>query len=243
MKIALLFWGLTRSLKYTINSIKTNIFKPLIDSNIDYDIFLHTFYFDGLFTNKRTNEFNIKLDFEEYKLLNPNYYLIENQDKVKKKINLDEYKSKKLCYDNQTMNNLILSLYSLKQVTKLLKYNKNKYQFCIFLRPDMNYFQKFNINWLKKINNSQTGLVPIFQAPRNSYNDRFFIGSYKISLKYGFIFNDLLKYSKKNKVIAEKFLFDCFNINIFVIKKINFCFQRIRSNGKVAYLDRNLIKL
>ena len=38
MKIALCFWGLTRSLKYTIESIKKNILQPLDDGNIEYRI-------------------------------------------------------------------------------------------------------------------------------------------------------------------------------------------------------------
>ena len=37
MKIAILFWGLTRSLKYTIKSIKINVFNVLQENNIDYD--------------------------------------------------------------------------------------------------------------------------------------------------------------------------------------------------------------
>ena len=39
MKIALCFWGLTRSLKYTIDSIKNNILEILDSRNIEYKIF------------------------------------------------------------------------------------------------------------------------------------------------------------------------------------------------------------
>ena len=39
MKIALCFWGLTRSLKYTIDSIKNNILEILDSHNIEYKIF------------------------------------------------------------------------------------------------------------------------------------------------------------------------------------------------------------
>lgn len=38
MVVALAFFGITRSLKYTIDSIKENIFKPLEENNIKYDI-------------------------------------------------------------------------------------------------------------------------------------------------------------------------------------------------------------
>ena len=42
-KIAVCFFGLTRSLKHTIDSIKKNIFHPLQKNNINYDIYLHTY--------------------------------------------------------------------------------------------------------------------------------------------------------------------------------------------------------
>ena len=45
MKVALCFWGLTRSLKYTIYSIQKYILNVLKIHNIEYKIFLHTFVF------------------------------------------------------------------------------------------------------------------------------------------------------------------------------------------------------
>ena len=69
MKVALCFWGLTRSLKYTIESIKQNIFQPLDDGHIEYKIFVHTFFFNSIYNNPRANERNITLDFDEYSLL------------------------------------------------------------------------------------------------------------------------------------------------------------------------------
>ena len=41
MKVALCFFGITRSLKYTHNSIKEKIFDIFIKNKIDYDIFIY----------------------------------------------------------------------------------------------------------------------------------------------------------------------------------------------------------
>ena len=79
MKIALCFWGLTRSLKYTIDSIKKNILQPLDDGNIEYKIFVHSFSFNSIYNNPRAEERNITLDFDEYILLNPDFVEIEDQ--------------------------------------------------------------------------------------------------------------------------------------------------------------------
>ena len=119
MKIAICFYGLTRSLKYTIDSIEENIFKPLKDANIEYDIYLHTYYFEGNYNNVFGNEHNIQLDFNEYKLLNPDYFKQDDQNEVIKKI--DFAKFGKNHYKKQTHNNAILGLYSLREATKMIE--------------------------------------------------------------------------------------------------------------------------
>lgn len=86
MKIALVFWGLTRCLTKTYPNIKEKILDYLKNNNIDYKIFLHTYHFKNNYTNLRTGEKNIKLNFEEYKLLTPDYFQIDDQDLVKKKL-------------------------------------------------------------------------------------------------------------------------------------------------------------
>jgi hypothetical protein len=46
-KVAIIFFGLTRTLGKTINSIEENLFKPLRDNSIEYDIFIHTYKIYG----------------------------------------------------------------------------------------------------------------------------------------------------------------------------------------------------
>ena len=76
MKVCICFFGLTRSLKYTIDSINDNLFNILKPNNIQYDIYLHT-YDLKILTNNRSNELECKLDIDEYKLLNPKKYTEE----------------------------------------------------------------------------------------------------------------------------------------------------------------------
>jgi len=125
MKIALIFWGLTRSLKFTIKTIEKRIFKILKDNNIDYDIYLHTYKLNNLYSNKRANENNIKLDFEEYKLLNPDYFIYDDQDVIKEKLKLFKYRTHKDPWDSDysSMDNFILAMYSKLRITLLLEEN------------------------------------------------------------------------------------------------------------------------
>ena len=82
MKIALAFFGITRSLKYTIVSIHNKIFKILDENHIEYDIFMHTYKLNG-YKNIRTHEQLDDVDNEEYKLLHPTYFQMDDQDDIK----------------------------------------------------------------------------------------------------------------------------------------------------------------
>ena len=42
-RAAICFFGLTRSLAYTIESIRSSIFDPLISNGINYSVFVHTY--------------------------------------------------------------------------------------------------------------------------------------------------------------------------------------------------------
>ena len=248
MKIAFGFWGLTRSLKFTINSIKKNIFDQFKKKGIEYDIFLHTYYFEGLYSNKVNNIKNVQLDFDEYKLLNPDYFKIDNQDEIKKKINFNLYetknKSSKIALPKNSHINFIMALYSKLQLVNLIKDSKNDYDYIIFLRPDVKFINKFNVNWFN-LSKKVKILIPNF-AHHKGYNDRFFIGNYKQGIVYGSAFNYLEEYAVHTRLkpeIFNKYIIDkkCrLNQKRTFIRFINLYFQRIRANGEI---DKNDLKL
>ena len=107
-RVAICFFGLSRSLKYTIQSIRSAIYDPLIVSNIRYDVFIHTYNAtqvrplgmrykrDGVcclcadlhnvpspqISNPRSLEDHITVDWTLYKLLQPTATLIVSADEV-----------------------------------------------------------------------------------------------------------------------------------------------------------------
>ena len=110
MKVALAFWGLTRSLKYTIKSIKKNILNELIKNNIDYHIFIHTYSINTPYSNERSHEKNIILNNNEYKLLNPYFCHVDSHEHIKKKLHLNKYRTHKDPWNSnyKTVDNFII---------------------------------------------------------------------------------------------------------------------------------------
>ena len=242
-KVALCFWGITRSLKYTISSLQKNIFKILDDECISYHIYLHTYIVDGEYSNIRTNEKGF-LDNEEYKLLlfpeksegnnerseGNNNFKIDNQNEISQQLKFEEYRTfPDPWYSNYNCcDNLILSLYSKLQVTNLIINNNLEYNNIIFLRPDVRFVNEFDISWLFNKNNEVR--IPNFHN-FGGYNDRFFISNYKNGVIYGSAFNDLLEYSKIRDIHSEIFCMNYLNKHNLINIPIHFYFNRVRVNG------------
>ncbi len=244
MKIAICFWGLTRSLKFTIDSLKNNIFDQLDKNNIEYDKFLHTYYFEGKYNNKYSNEKNIKLDFDEYKLLNSDYFQIDNQDDVIKKIDFKKYEYNNTVHNNRTMlKNAILALYSLKKISNMIQETNIKYDYILFIRPDSKILNKFNTRWFL-LSKKKKILSPRF-GKSNGLNNRMFVGNYNQGIIFANALDYVEEYTENKVFISEKFTFWLVRKKMFpnekhLIRFIDFKFQRIRANGEIAKLDRKL---
>ena len=227
-KICICFFGLTRSLKYTHPSINEHILKILILNNYYFDIYLHTYDLDKL-TNNRSNEKNIKLDFNEYKLLNPDYFLIDNQIEFDKKINIDNYSLRGDPWNDKkaSLFNLIRQLNSLKEVTNM--HSNKEYNCYIYLRPDLKYLNNLNINIIKNLQKN-TFYTPIW-GKYGGLNDRLGLGDKNTMLKFGFRFNEAQEYAKNKKLHSETFL----NHVMINYKKVNINLKanRIRANGNI----------
>ena len=138
MIVAICFFGITRSLKYTINSIEEHIINVLNNNNIEFKTFMHTYQINSTYINKRTKEKCENVDNTEYKLLNPNYIKIDDQDTIKKNLNLKHYRTHPDPWDTgySSVNNYILGQYSKLQVTKLLTESEQVFDYVLYVRPD-----------------------------------------------------------------------------------------------------------
>lgn len=239
--VAICFWGITRSLKYTFSSIHRNLFKVLKDANIKYDIYLHTYTVTEPYTNKRASEFNLILDNDEYKWLNPKVCMVEQQSEVDKRLGFEAYRTKgdpweKDRTDFATLNNHIRSLWSLKQVTNLWLPYKNDYTHIMYCRPDVEYLKPLDVRWFDLL--SSAVAMPNFSL-HTDVNDRFLIAKPMQALVYGNRFDGALEYSKENPLHSEKYLAHILMAAEIRWKHLNFIFNRVRANGEVEKADLN----
>jgi hypothetical protein len=232
-KVAICFIGLCRTTNYTITSIEKYIYRALDKLNIKYDIYLHTYEINKEYNNEWSNEKNVKINNDNWKLLRPNQYIIENEDEVS--INLDLFKYRTMGDPWNTkfisLDNVILSLWSAYQVTQLWKNSNIDYDAVIYLRPDILYLKPLEPEFFNKIYENNILLPDFEEFP---INDRFAIGNPRVMQIYGERFINAYSYSLSKQLHAESYLNYILNINNIIIDKIHFRFCRIRMDGSNA---------
>jgi hypothetical protein len=224
-KVAILFFGLTRSLRNTYDNIKENIFDELTNNNYEYDTFIHTYLLDNPYINPWSGEKVIDYDNSSYEILNPRDFILQKQNLVEKNLRISQYYAKlgnwAGCANTINMKaylvrNMVLALHSKKKVIELFSKYKTDYDYVIITRPDQKYNTKLNIESFKLLN-EQNIIIPLEHC-YYGYNDRFCIALPNIALKYGLAFNCLKKYSKVKSIVSEVYMKDYLvNNNISVI--------------------------
>lgn len=224
-QVAIVFYGLTRSLKRTYLSIKTNIFDVLSRSGYTYTIYMHTYHIDGSYTNIRANEHCRNYDNTQHTILNPHYLLVENQDDCLKSLNIESYYTKLGNWTGMTpeitrylIQNLVLALYSKKKIMEYLSNTGIQYDYIIIMRPDFRILTEIDISWF-----SELGTKSIIIPERDWFcgcNDRMCIATPDVALYYGNLYDQLLEYSKNKSIVSERFCLDMLNKQgLTIIKK------------------------
>lgn len=217
MKIAIIFFGLTRNLEKTIESMKKNLFEPLERNNIDYDILIHTYKIYGEYKNIWSGEETLNYKNEDVEnLLNPKYFIHDNQEKILEKFNMEDYYKKLGRWTGMSpeitrylIRNMCLALYSKKQITKIFDANINEYDYGIIIRPDTNFLSEFNIEYFKELNDFNI-IIPE-QDWYAGCNDRICIAKPNIISYCGKLFDELKDYSEKKSIISERYFLDKLN--------------------------------
>jgi hypothetical protein len=241
MKIAICYWGMTRSTKFVYKSHINHLFNILNVNNIEYDVFMHTW--------KTKNDENIiwekpcsiPIDYEEHKLLNPDYYKIENQNDFTETLNFSDYFNEKLYklyggdrpyeWRPQLILNHLCALESQKRVYNMVVETKNNYDFIIYIRPDVELFNNFEISWF----NSDFDIVLLDYNHYEGFNDRFAILHMKTAAKYSERIDEIKDFRQNHgRIVSEKYV-------KFIVEKyysnpkfVNFLMKIVRPNGQYA---------
>ena len=234
MKVAICYWGLTRSTKKVYQSHYNHLFNVLKNANIEFTTFMHTWKTQlPLIWDKAAPP----IDYDEWKLLNPNEYQIDDQDEFLSTLNFLDYFDPVLYQtvgDSPSgewipalIRNHICALESLKRVYKMADLHSSSFDYLIAIRPDVELHDDFDINWIQSAVTPDI-LVPM-DGPGEGYNDRFAILPFNKAHYYMCRIDLLVEYRKHNgRIVSEKFCKYAIDKYLPNITLITFMFTIIR---------------
>ena len=231
-RIAIGFFGLARSLKWTLPSIKENIIAPAKQLG-EVRLFAHL-YKQTHITNPRSGE-DDPLDPEEYRLLECDEVKLEEPGKC-----LDEARYEWILshgdafHDGgKSLANLIHQLHSLQSVGQMI--DEWRPDIAILARPDLQYHDNLNNILREQLGRKECYIsVPDWQW-YGGINDRLAVGSLYACRAYANRIALIPAYLTKTggPLPAERFLRFSLNTQGIIPKGVRVKASRVRANGHV----------
>ena len=241
--VAVCFFGLTRSLRYTVDSIRSNVLDELALAGIRYTVYLHTHNVTRVF-NPRAKEFNVKIDPSIYHLLHPAKAMVEDP------MNWSTPKNEELLAtllrhgdpwqekSHISLKNLVGQLNSLHKLTALWTPHAKQYDAVMYLRSDVWFFNRLNVSQLLEAVEETTH--PAIWTPNfhtfDGLNDRFAFGNPAAMRIYGNRLQQAIAFSQQAPLHAERFLQAVMVSKNVTCRATNIVFTRVRGDGLVVEL-------
>lgn len=237
-RVAICYWGLTRSTKKVYQSHFDKIFKVLEQNNVPYDVFMHTWSLEGPQYAWWT-PLSAPIDYEEYKLLNPTYFRRDDQDVFTNALDFGLYyyeDQKDKEWHPRLIFNHICALESQKRVTDMVYESGNEYDYIVYVRPDVRIDSAFDVGWL---NLPANGIAIPNYEHYEGYNDRFAILPYTDASVYGKRIDQIAEFRKHHgRIVSEKYVKYVCNTNKLSIRFVPFKFSIVRPDKCIEEVMR-----
>lgn len=237
MTLAVAFFGLTRSLRYTHASIE-RAFLSELRSKANAKIFCH-FFQQELIINPRSGE-NQRLCMTEHSLLRPDTIVLESPTECLASSGFDKLKAYGDFWDDdfRSLKNLVHQLYSIQKICKCVLDQGSTA--CLFVRPDLEYLDPLAGYVLSALSKPKSRVhVPAWQN-WGGFNDRFSLCVGRTAVAaWGNRLDLALKYCEYNKAALHaeglvRFALDEANLPVTLMSHRA---RRVRANGK--FVDEN----
>ena len=216
-KIALCYFGLTRTLNKVIDNQRNNIFDSLKKHGYDIHIFMHTWKTNNDEQNIWGVTLDTKIDYDDYKILEPNYYKIDSQDDFLNSINIYDYFNKEKWdkygddrkrgeWPIHLIRNHLCALESQKRCFEMVEKCDEKFDYVMVIRPDC-LFSQLNMNDFEHLKEYIDGILISKHDSFEGYNDKFAIMNYDKASPYCKRIDEIKMWRKTTtRIVSEKFV-------------------------------------
>lgn len=234
-RIAIAFFGITRSLRFTISSLQKNLLSRA-GAVGEVKIFGH-FFRQHRIENIRSGE-SIELDPEEYRLLEADNIRFSEPGSILTEVHFDALKAYGDHWEDhfKTMSNLMHQLYSLKSVTAQVLIDCP--DVVVFCRPDLEYHDSFEQDLRAAIaTEGPVVQLPRWQRHKGGFNDRFAICKGERAIKaYGMRLDQALPFCQTLNIElhSERLIRYALWQTRLPVRKLGIRASRVRADGRVV---------
>lgn len=239
--VALCFFGLTRSLDLTIDSIRHSIIDPLLLNDIKFSIYLHT-YNSTVITNRRSAENAATMDWTAYRLLQPSKWQVDDASAVSRELFDPDMKAWLSFGDawsgetaeHTTLRNFLKQLYSLEQVTNMWAEESSQFDLVLYLRSDLWFFNQLDVAELDEAMRHPLRLYTPGFHKWDGLNDRLAFGTPSVMRIYGNRLHAAKRFAQHTALHAEHFLLDvATKAGLDVSTHSTLLFERVRATAEL----------
>lgn len=248
-RVCVLFFGLNRSLSLTGDSINRHILEPLKNLNVHVDVYTSFMDPGGAFVNPRSNEINVRAEYETVELLKPKASWLIEQAKFDQSFDAINFSSFRDSWNDhhQSTKNLFRQLYSIQYGFREVLKTGSDYDYFLFFRPDLKYLDKFKFQkylaHLKASHQDGRVITPGWHSAKG-LNDRFALCDRKGAEVYASRYDFASPYMATHDLIhAETFLLKRMKAERIRISML--CDERavrVRASGQTDHRDLSLEK-
>jgi len=233
MRVAIVFFGLARSLPRTIENIRRNIYAVNLADGFSFCTFASLNLLRNL-NNPRAGELDVALDPADAYLLNADFYLLAQQDDASIAAPLAAAQRQADAYHDDwcATRNLLHQLASLRRAwAACTQPQHGRFDYFLFVRPDLLYLDSFRLAKLAALFAGAGNIaLPAWQR-HGGFNDRFAFADASAAHHYAQRLSLVAEYCGRAPLHAERLLAYALDKGQCKVCALPVRAQRIRAHG------------
>ena len=210
IKVAICYWGITRSLKRVVASHEQHLFSVLRKAGIAYQVFMHTWKTDDHYVwgDKVVGP----IDYTDYQCVDPDYYRLDKQDVFLSQLRFSDYFDAELYrqyggdseheWRPELIRNHLCALESMRRVTELVRSYSFDADYVLYIRPDALLNRDLPLSCF-----SGDAISLPNWGHYEGYNDRFAVMPFSKCFVYGFRIEEIVEFrNERGRIVSEKFV-------------------------------------
>jgi hypothetical protein len=232
--VAIIFFGLARSTRFTIDSIRANVLDPNDRPGLETVRVCSLNMIDRIH-NPRSKEVNARLDPADQFLLDCDSYLIcrQSEDDIAAHLALAQRQADFFHDGWASTRNLLFQLLSLKRAWALAQsVLPRRFDYYMFARPDLKYLDPVDFgDIISRLPRRNSIAVPAWQ-PFGGLNDRFAFADAEAAAHYANRLDCVEGYCRQRPLHSERLLLHAMRQGGCCVVPLGLRAQRIRADGR-----------